>query len=147
MYDFSKIGDLNLPNEAARMLAREIRERWPALRLVRLEPNHAEYTPQRPYAIIDTEPRTFNTTLRVYPESMLDHRLLAILIDQDFRNYGGMTPDRYWALEQAGKSLSERERNEAREAQRDFSISLLSSNKSTYKYHDPDSGELVTLRK
>ena len=145
--DFSKIGDLNLPHEEARLLAREIRERWPSLRLVRLEPGHADYTPQRPYALIDTEPRTINQVTRVYPESMLNHRLLGELMDQEFRQWGGMTPSRYWALDKAKETLVDRERAEKAEAQRDLSISILKSNKSVFSYHDLDTGERRTVRK
>ncbi len=145
--DFSTLSDMHLPNEEARRVAREIREHWPALRLVRLEPGHPDFDPRRPFALVDLEPRTLHQVLRVMPESLLNQRLLAELIDQDVRAYGGTTPSRYWALEMAEKKLRDRKREEEREASNDLVLAIMGSNKHTFQYHDGESGDTIRVRR
>lgn len=145
MIDFSTLSDLHLPNEVARQTAREIRERWPALRIVRLEPGHPEYDPRRPFALVDTEPRTLHYVLRVLPESLLNQRLLAELIDQEVRSYGGMTPSRYWALEQAEHAMKQRRRREEAAESNDIIASMMGSKLHTFQYHDGTTGDTIKI--
>lgn len=147
MYDFSTLSDMHLPNELARQTAREIRERWPALRIIRLEPGHPEFDPRRPFALVDTEPRTLNYVLRVLPETMLNQRLLAELIDQEVRAYGGTTPTRYWAQEQAAEAMKQRQRAEERGETNELVMSMISSPLHTFQYHDGRTGDTIKIRR
>lgn len=145
--DFSTLSDIHLPNEEARRVAREIREHWPALRLVRLDPSHPDFDHRRPYALVDTEPRTLHQVLRVMPESLLNQRLLAELIDQDVRAYGGTTPSRYWALEMAEKKMRDRERAERTAESNELVMAIMGSKLHRFQYHDGESGDTIVVRK
>jgi hypothetical protein len=147
MIDFSTLGEGDLPTEDARILAREIRERWPSLRLVRLSDRDPEFTERRPYAVVDTEPMALHRIMKVLPPSLLNSRLLAELIDQRSRQWGGMTPDRYWALEKAKSDLKKREREEAHAANTDLLLTAFASPLHQFQYHDGEMDDRVIIRK
>lgn len=145
--DFSKLSDLDLPTDQARRVAREIRERYPSLRLVRLRPGEPDYDSRRPFAVVDLDPLTPNRVLRTFPERLLNTRGLAEIIDIRSRQWGGMTKDRYWALKEAEKSLRDRERAERHAEKRDVVASFLRTPLHRFRYHDDESGDTIVIRK
>lgn len=145
--DFSNLSDLDLPGEQARLVARDIRERYPSLRLVRLRPGDPDFDTRRPFAVVDLDPLTPHRVLRTFPESLLNQRGLAEIIDIRSRQWGGMTKDRYWALKEAEKALRDRRRAEEQAARRDVVASFLRSPLHRFRYHDDESGDTIVIRK
>lgn len=145
--DFSTLSDLDLPTEEARRVARELRERYPALRLVRLRPGDPDYDSRRPFAVVDLEPFTIHRVLRTFPETLLNHRGLAEIIDIRSRQWGGMTRGRYWALREAEKAMKDRERLETLGAKLDVVKTFLASPLHRFQYHDGESGDTIVIRK
>ena len=147
--DFSAPGtwDYQLPTERARQIAREIRGRYPTLNLIRLDPGDPDFDERRPYAVVDTQPMTSNRVLRTLPESMLNTRGLAEIIDIRERQWGGVTKDRYWALKEAEKRMRDRARAEERGAKLDIVKTFLRSPLHRFQYHDDESGDTIVIRK
>lgn len=145
--DFSTIHEYQLPTEEARRMARELRERFPTLWLVRMEPSDPEYTPLRPFAVIDLEPYTLHRTLKVFPESLLNARGLAEAVDEKIRRLGGITPGRYWALKEAEKAMRDAKRRDEAEEKRDILLTALRSPLHRFEYHDGERDDRILLRK
>lgn len=148
--DFSTLTDAALPHDHARLLARMIQQQWPDLRLIRLPADHPEFTPEKPYAIRDLNPLTFNEIVEVYPESMLDNRLYAMLLENDTRGRNGMTRDKFWAIKKANQDAIMKKREEEQAQRMDILYAAsrhFANGGFDFRYHDGDSGDTIVLRR
>ena len=110
---------LDLP-EKGRHIAKILSDYDHELHLVKLPPGHpfiAEQ-PDKPYAVIHRPLGLPEYIIKVFPESMLDERILAQVFEWDTSRFGGKL-DKFDALGHARFILDERKRADEQEELRE----------------------------
>lgn len=135
MIEFDKIDGLY--SEAHRRIAEVIRDIYPNVRLLRLDPLHPDFNPERPYALVD-EPRLIGRalpsyTIRTLKESEIDARLIAQLVEDDMHRSGSQV-NRLGILEMAQKAVEAKREIEWMEERRDVMRSIMKSKKHEYRH-------------
>lgn len=100
------------------------------LHLIKLPPGHdylAEQ-PDKPYAVIHRPLGLPEYIIKVYPESMLDERILAQMFEWDTSRSGGKL-DKFDALHHARYILEERRRADEQEEKREYMKYILNKKK------------------
>ena len=113
------LSTLGLPDHA-RPLARLVSDYDPTLSLERLPERHPWLlaNPDRPYAVIHRSLQFGEYVVESYPESMLDARLFATIVDGDARRHG-FDMDKFDALGRAQMLLEARRREDELETAND----------------------------
>ncbi len=122
-----------LYHEYQRRVAAVIRDLYPTVRLLRLEPGHPSFDPNKPYALVDEPNLTVPYVIRTLAESEIDARLVAWLIDNDNNNPDSKT-NRLQILEMAEKALNHKRELEYLEEKKDVMKSIMKSNKHEYRH-------------
>lgn len=135
MIEFDKIDGLYSENH--RRIAEVIRDLYPNVRLLRLDPLHPDFNPERPYALVD-EPRLIGRalpsyTIRTLRESEIDARLIAELVENDMHRSGSKV-NRLGILEMAQKAVEAKREIEWMEERRDVMRSIMKSKKHEYRH-------------
>lgn len=129
-----------LYTDQQRRVAAVIRDVYPNVRLIRMEPGHPAFDPERPFALVDEPPLSTPYHIRNLHESEIDHRLLAWLIDNDMRNQNSQV-NKIQLLEMSHALMEAKREEEWRAERKDILKSAMKSHKSTWS-HDGQ-----TLRK
>ena len=111
--------NLDLP-EHGRRLAEILKDYNPDLHLEKLPPQHPYLLeqPDKPYAVFHRPFGLPEYIVSVYPETMLDARILAQIFEWDTHRFGKKL-DKFDALTHAQHILQERTRADEREEKRD----------------------------
>jgi hypothetical protein len=117
-----------------RRVAEVIKDVYPTVRLIRMEPGHPSFDPQRPFALIDEPNMLAPYHIRNLAESEIDHRLVAWLIDNDMRKAGSQV-NKLQLLEMAHAALEAKREEEWRAEKKDMMKSILKSNKNEYRHN------------
>ena len=129
-----------LYTDQQRRVAAVIRDVYPNVRLIRMEPGHPSFDPERPFALIDEPPLSPPYHIRNLCESEIDHRLVAWLVDNDMRNQNSQV-NKIQLLEMSHALMEAKREEEWRAEKKDILKSAMKSHKSTWS-HDGQ-----TLRK
>lgn len=129
--DFSRIDGLY--HEYQRRIASVIKDMYPTVRLLRLEPGHPDFNPDKPYALVDEPNLMMPYVIRTLAESEIDARLVAWLVMHDSQN-----PDaeinKWEILQMAEQALDAKMELELMEEKKDLLKSMMKSKKHTYTH-------------
>jgi hypothetical protein len=129
--DFSRIDGLT--HEYQRRVAKVIKDMYPTVRLLRLEPGHPQFNPEKPYALVDEPELLPPYVIRTLHESQIDARLIAELAMGDNQNPDA-TVNKWEILAQAEQALQMKSELEYYEERKDLLKSMVKSNKHEYKH-------------
>lgn len=136
--EFDKIDGLY--TDLQRRVAAVIKDIFPTVRLIRLDSLHPSFTPEQPFALIDEPHMMPSYVIRTLPESEIDHRLLAWLVDNNNADPNSAV-NKLDILEMAHRAVEAKREVEWMEERKDVMKSIMKSKKNTYT-HDGQ-----TLRK
>lgn len=122
-----------LYHEYQRRVAAVIRDLYPNVRLLRLEPGHPSFNPERPYALVDEPNLAVPYVIRTLAESEIDARLIAWLVDNDTHKTGSKA-NSLFILEMAEKALNQKRELEYLEEKKDMMKSVMKSKKHEYRH-------------
>jgi|694.fasta_scaffold22376_8 hypothetical protein len=122
-----------LYHEYQRRVAAVIRDLYPNVRLLRLEPGHPSFNPERPYALVDEPNLAVPYVIRTLAESEIDARLIAWLVDNDTHKAGSKA-NSLFILEMAEKALNQKRELEYLEEKKDMMKSVMKSKKHEYRH-------------
>lgn len=121
-----------LYNDHQRRVAAVIRDIYPTVRLIRMEPGHPSFDPERPFALVDEPPLQPPYHIRNLHESEIDHRLVAWLVDNDMRNANSQV-NKIQLLEMSHALMEAKKEEEWRAEKKDILKSAMAS-KGTWKH-------------
>lgn len=135
MIEFDKIDGLY--SQHHRRIAEVIRDIFPNVRLMKLDPLHPDFNPERPFALVD-EPRLVGRalpsyTIRTLRESEIDARLVAELVENNTHDPNSKV-NRLAILEMAQKAVEAKREIEWMEERRDVMRSIMKSKKHEYRH-------------
>jgi hypothetical protein len=136
--EFDKIDGLY--TEKQRRVAAVVKDLFPTVRLTKLDSLHPAYDPNNPFAVIDEPHMLPPYIIRTLPESEIDHRIVAWLIDNNTSDADSKV-NKLDILEMANKAVEAKREVEWMEERKDVMASIMKSKKSSYT-HDG-----TTLRK
>jgi hypothetical protein len=128
-----------LYNDHQRRVAAVIKDIFPTVRLLRMEPGHPAFDPDRPFALVDEPNMAPSYHIRNLHESEIDHRLVAWLAENNMRDPNSAV-SRIQLLEMSHALLEAKREEEWRGEKKDILKSAMAS-KGTWTH----SGQ--TLRK
>lgn len=128
---FNRIDGLYTDHQ--RRVAQVINDIYPSVRLIRMEPGHPSFDPQRPFALVDEPPLTPPYHIMNLAESEIDHRLIARLAENDMHN-SNSTVSKLQLLEMANQLLNAKKEEEWAAERRDVLKSAMKSHKSTWSH-------------
>lgn len=129
--EFDKIDGLYTDHQ--RRVAAVIKDIFPTVRLLRLEPTHPSFNPNAPFALVD-EPRILPPyVIRTLKESEIDHRLVAWLIDNNMADADSKV-NKLDLLAMAHKAVEAKRELEWMGERKDMLKSVMQSKKSTYTH-------------
>jgi hypothetical protein len=129
--EFNKIDGLY--TDSQRRVAAVIKDIFPTVRLIKLDSLHPAFTPERPYALIDEPHMLPPYLIRTLPESEIDHRLVAWLVDNNTADPNSKV-NKLDILEMAYRAVEAKREVEWQEERRDVMKSIMSSKKHQYKH-------------
>ena len=129
--EFDKIDGLY--TEQQRRVAAVIKDIYPTVRLIRLDSLNPAFTPERPFALIDEPHLLPSYIIRTLPESEIDHRLVAWLVDNNMQDSDSKV-NKLDILEMAHRAVEAKREVEWMEERRDVMKSIMKSKKSTYTH-------------
>jgi hypothetical protein len=101
--------------------------------LIRLDSLHPAFTPEQPYALIDEPHLMPSYVIRSLPESEIDHRLVAWLVDNNNADPNSKV-HRLDILEMANKAVEAKREVEWMEERKDVMKSIMKSKQNTYTH-------------
>lgn len=122
-----------LYTEHQRRVAQVIRDMFPTVRLLKLEPGHSSFNPERPFALVDEPALQMPYVIRTLAESEIDHRLVAWLVQNDMQN-SNSTANKIQLLEMSHALIKAKAEADWEEERKDLLKSMLKSGKSTYTH-------------
>lgn len=128
---FDKIDGLY--TESQRRIAEVIRDVFPDVRLMRLDPLHPDFNPDKPFALVHEPEFMPAYTIRNVHEREIDARLLAELMENNTRDPNS-TISRLQILEMAQAAVRAKAEVEWREERNDILKSMMKSKKNTYTH-------------
>lgn len=132
MIEFDKIDGLY--TDFQRRIASVIKDIFPTVRLLRLDPLHPNFSPERPYALVD-EPHLLPAyVIRNLAESEIDERLIAFLVENNMADPNAKV-NRLGILEQAQKAVQAKAEVEWLEERKDIMKSMMKSKKHEYRHN------------
>ncbi len=129
--NFARIDGLH--SDYQRRVAATIRDVFPTVRLLRMEPGHPAFDPQRPYALVDEPTLAPPYHIRNVAESEIDHRLLAWLLENNAHDPNSKV-NKIQLLEMAYAALEAKREEEYRAEKKDILKSIMKSNKNQYRH-------------
>ena len=129
--EFDKVDGLY--TDYQRRVAAVIKDIFPTVRLIRLDSLHPSFTPERPFALIDEPHMLPSYVIRTLPESEIDHRLVAWLVDNNTADPNSKV-NRLHILEMAEQAVNAKRELEWMEERRDVMKSIMKSKKHEYKH-------------
>ena len=129
--DFSRIDGLH--HEYQRRVAKVIKDMYPTVRLLKLEPGHPAFNPEKPYALVDEPELLPPYVIRTLHESQIDARLIAELAMGDNQNPDAIA-NKWEVLAEAEKALQMKAELEYYEERKDLLKSMVKSKKHEYKH-------------
>lgn len=129
--EFDKIDGLY--TEQQRRVSSVIRDLFPTVRLIRLDSLNPAFSAERPFALIDEPHMLPSYVIRSLPESEIDHRLVAWLIDNNTSN-SDATINKLDILEMAHRAVEAKREVEWMEDRQDVMKSIMKSKKNTYTH-------------
>jgi hypothetical protein len=129
--NFARIDGLY--NDYQRRVAAVIKDVFPTVRLIQMEPGHPSFDPQRPFALIDEPHMLAPYHIRNLAESEIDHRLVAWLVENNMQDPNSQV-NKLHLLEMAHAALEAKREEEWRAEKKDMMKSILKSNKNEYRH-------------
>jgi hypothetical protein len=129
-----------LHSDEHRRVAAVIKDIFPTVRLIRMEPGHPQFDPQRIFALVDEPALQPPYLITNVAESEVDHRLVARLLENNMHDPDSKV-NKLQLLEMAHAAMNAKREEEYRAEKKDIMKSIMKSNKNTYR-HDGQ-----TLRK
>lgn len=129
--EFDKVDGLY--SEHQRRVAEVIRDIFPTVRLIRLDSLHPSFNPNEPFALIDEPHMLPSYVIRTLPESEIDHRLVAWLVDNNMQNEDSKV-NKLHILEMAHRAIEAKRELEWLEERRDVMKHIMKSKKHEYKH-------------
>jgi hypothetical protein len=130
--DFSRIDGLH--HDYQRRVAAVIRDMYPTVRLLKLEPGHPDFNVEKPYALVDEPNLMPPYVIRTLAESEIDARLVAWLAMHDIQNEDSAV-NKWEILEMAERALDAKMEMEILEEKKDLLKYMMKSNKHTYTHN------------
>jgi hypothetical protein len=122
-----------LYNDQQRRVAAVIKDIFPTVRLIRMEPGHPQFNPEMQFALVD-EPLTGQPYLITnIHEAEIDHRLVARLVENNMHDPNSKV-NKLQLLEMAHAALEAKREEEWRAEKKDIMKSALKSNKNVWKH-------------
>ena len=129
--NFARIDGLH--SDYHRRVAATIADVFPTVRLLRMEPGHPAFDPERPYALVDEPNLTMPYHIRNVAESEIDHRLLAWLLENNSHDPNSKV-NKIQLLEMAHAALEAKREEEYRAEKKDLMKSIMKSKKHEYRH-------------
>lgn len=107
--NFARIDGLY--NDHQRRVAATIKDIFPTVRLIRMEPGHPSFDPERPFALVDEPAMASPYHIRNVHESEIDHRLIAWLVENNMHDPNSKA-NRLQLLEMANQLLEAKRQEE-----------------------------------
>jgi hypothetical protein len=117
-----------------RRVSEVISDLFPTVRLIRVDSLHPAYRPEMPFALVDEPHMLPPYVIRYLPESEIDHRLVAWLIDNNMHDKDSKV-NKLRILEMAEAAMKAKRELEWMEEKKDMMKSVMSSNKNTYRHN------------
>jgi hypothetical protein len=131
MINFARIDGLY--TEEQRRVARIISDIFPTVRLIRMEPGHPAFDPQKPYALIDEPNLAPPYHIKNLAESEIDARLIASLAENNTHDPNSKV-NRLQLLEMANSLLRAKEEQEYLEERKDIMKSAMATKKHAWTH-------------
>lgn len=138
MINFAQLDGLY--SDQQRRVAAVIKDIFPTVRLLRMEPGHPQFNPEMPFALVDEPLIGTPYLITNIHEAEIDHRLVARLIENNTHDPDSKV-NKLQLLEMAHKALEAKREEEWRAEKKDILKSAMKSKKHTWT-HDGQ-----TLRK
>jgi hypothetical protein len=132
MINFARIDGLY--TEEQRRVARIISDIFPTVRLIRMEPGHPAFDPQKPYALIDEPNLAPPYHIKNVAESEIDARLIAGLAENNTHDPNSKV-NRLQLLEMANSLLRAKEEQEYLEERKDIMKSAMATKKHAWTHN------------
>lgn len=129
--EFDKIDGLY--TDLQRRVAAVIKDIFPTVRLIRLDSLNPAFTPEQPFALIDEPHLMPSYVIRTLPESEIDHRLVAWLVDNNNADPNAAV-NKLDILEMAHRAVEAKREVEWMEERKDVMKSIMKSKKNTYTH-------------
>jgi len=129
--EFNKIDGLY--TDYQRRVAAVIKDIFPTVRLIKLDSLHPSFNPEQPFALVDEPHMLPSYVIRTLPESEIDHRLVAWLVDNNTADPNSKV-NRLHILEMAHRAVEAKREVEWLEEWRDVMKSIMKSKKHEYKH-------------
>jgi hypothetical protein len=129
-----------LYTEQQRRVAALIKELFPTVRLLRMEPGHPSFDPERPFALVDEPHMLPPYHIRNLAETEIDHRLVAWLAENNMHDPNSSV-NRIQLLEMSYALLKAKEEDDWHKEKADIMKSAMKSTKHSWTH------EGKTLRK
>lgn len=130
--DFSRIDGLHYDYQ--RRVAAVIKDMYPTVRLLKLEPGHPDFNLDKPYALVDEPNLMAPYVIRTLAESEIDARLVAWLAMHDMQSDESQV-NKWDVLEMAERALDAKMEMEILEQKKDLLTSMVKSRKHTYTHN------------
>ena len=132
MINFARIDGLY--TEEQRRVARVISDLFPTVRLIRMEPGHPSFDPERPFALVDEPNLAPPYHIRNMAESEIDARLVAWLAQNNTHDPNSQV-NKLQLLEMSNALLRAKEEQEYLEERKDLMKSAMASKKHTWTHN------------
>ena len=132
MINFARIDGLY--TEEQRRVARVISDLFPTVRLIRMEPGHPAFDPERPFALVDEPNLAPPYHIRNMAESEIDARLVAWLAQNNTHDPNSQV-NKLQLLEMSNALLRAKEEQEYMEERKDLMKSAMASKKHTWTHN------------
>ena len=129
--NFARIDGLY--TEHQRRIAAVISDIFPTVRLIRMEPGHPSFDPERPFALVDEPNMSTPYHIRNLYESEIDARLVAWLLDNNTHDPNSKV-NKLHLLEMAEAAINAKKEEEWRAERKDVLKSAMKSHKSTWSH-------------
>lgn len=129
--NFAQIDGLYTDHQ--RRVAALIKDIFPTVRLLRMEPGHPSFDPNRPFALVDEPHMLPPYHIRNLAESEIDHRLVAWLADNNMHDADSKA-NKLQLLEMSHALLKAKEEADWQAEKADIMKSALKSKKHTWTH-------------
>lgn len=125
--NFAQIDGLYTDHQ--RRIGQVIKDIFPTVRLIRMEPGHPSFDPEKPFALVDEPLMKMPYHIRNVAESEIDHRLVAWLVENNNHDPNSKA-NRLQLLEMANKLVNAKRDEEWQAEKRDLLESAMKSKHS-----------------
>lgn len=132
MIEFDRIDGLY--SDFQRRIAAVIRDIFPTVRLLKLDSLHPNFSPERPFALVDEPNLAPSYVIRSLKESEIDERLIAFLVENNLADSNSKA-NRLAILEMAQKAVEAKREIEWLEERKDVMKSIMKSKKHEYRHN------------